>query len=160
VLAQINIARLRQPIVDPRVREFTDALERVNALAERSPGFIWRHIAGDGHLDGTELLGDPLIIINLSLWASYQHLHMFTYRSRHGHFVRRRAEWFTTLPAPRIALWWVPAAHRPTPSEGLARLEYLAAHGPGPRAFTVRHRFDADGAEEHSRRSGRRPTSR
>ncbi|MEV6608611.1 DUF3291 domain-containing protein [Kutzneria sp. NPDC051319] len=151
MLAQINVARLRRPFGDPGVREFTDALDTINALAERSPGFIWRHITSDGHLDGADLLGDPLTIINLSLWASYEHLHMFTYRSRHGHFVRRRTEWFTPLSGPTTALWWVPAAHRPTPSECLTRLEYLRRHGPSPRAFTVRRRFDADGAPERRR---------
>jgi hypothetical protein len=144
-LAQINIARLRHPIDDPRLKEFAAALGRINTLAERSPGFVWRYPAGDGHLDGSELLGDPLVVVNLSVWVSYQHLHDFTYRSHHGHFLRRRAEWFTKSPSPTTALWWIAAHDVPTPHQGLARLNHLRRYGPTPQAFTVRRRFHADG---------------
>lgn len=39
-LAQINIGKLLAPEGDPRVQPFFDALERINAIADTSPGFI------------------------------------------------------------------------------------------------------------------------
>lgn len=69
-MAQVNIARLRYPADDPRVRGFTDAFAHINRLAERSPGFIWRYPTSGGHLSGADLLDNPLIIVNLSVWQS------------------------------------------------------------------------------------------
>ncbi|OLF17038.1 DUF3291 domain-containing protein [Actinophytocola xanthii] len=154
-LAQVNIARLRHPLDDPRLAEFTAAMAAVNALAERSPGFVWRHTADGGHLSAGELLGDPLVVINLSVWADYPYLHEFAYRSQHAHFLRRQARWFAPIARPTTALWWLPAGSRPTPEHALARLTHLRRYGPGPRAFTTRHRFTADGVPVPRRRSPR-----
>ena len=82
------------------------------------------------------------------MWVDYQHLHDFTYRTRHGHFVRRRARWFAPLTPPSTALWWVAAGEPPTPAHALARLTHLRRHGPTPKAFTVRRRFTPDGTPE------------
>ncbi len=139
------MSRLRHPVDDPRSAEFAAALAEVNALAERSPGFVWRHTVPAGHLDGTDLLGDPLIVVTVSVWVSYEHLHAFTYRGRHGHFVRRRARWFTPITGPHTALWWIAPGRYPTPEQAVARLTHLRRHGPTPKAFTVRTRFPATG---------------
>jgi hypothetical protein len=144
-LAQVNVARRRHPADDPRQREFTEALAGINALAERSPGFVWRLATDAGHLDGTTLLDDPLMIVNLSVWVDYHHLHAFTYRSAHGHFVQRRGQWFERTPAATTALWWIPSGEYPTPEHAIVRLNHLRRYGPTPRAFTLRRRFDPDG---------------
>lgn len=139
------------------MREFSAAVAEINALAERSPGFVWRYPAADGHLNGAELTGDPLVLINLSVWAGYQYLHEFTYRSRHGHFLRRRAQWFVAMPPPTTALWWTPAGRPPSPEHGLARLDHLRRYGPAPQAFTLRRRFRPDGSPERRQpRDGKR----
>src|SRR3954471_23706497 len=152
-LAQVNIARLRVPLDAPGSRGFAGALDRINLLAERSPGFVWRSTTGH-----TGTGADPLTIVNLSVWESYEHLHAFVYRSGHGHFVRRRDEWFQQLPTPVTALWWVPAGHRPATDEALARLRHLRVHGPRPQAFTVRRRFDpAGGTDSRGAGAGETP---
>ena len=142
-LAQVSIARLRAPVDSPVVRGFVVAVDRINLVAEGSPGFVWRHRAGH---DGTG--DDQRTIVNLSVWRSYEDLHAYVYRSDHGRYVQRRAEWFEPLPSPTTALWWVPDGNRPTVEEGMARLGYLRRHGPSPRAFGLRHRYDADGRPE------------
>src|SRR5690349_22000872 len=106
-LAQVNVARLRHPADDPRLRPFFDALARVNKAAEAAPGFVWRHQDPNGHLRGGTLLGDDRMVINLSVWESYQALHVFVYRAIHGRYLRRRAEWFERVTPPYVALWWV-----------------------------------------------------
>jgi hypothetical protein len=104
---------------------------------------VWRHEDPNGHLTD----GD-LIVVNLSVWASYPQLHAYVYRSLHGRFVRRRDEWFTRMHTPSTALWWVEPGHEPSPDEALVRWRYLCAHGPTSRVFTVRARFDEHGRRE------------
>ena len=147
-LAQVNLARLRFPAGSPRVREFVAAVDRINRLADQAPGFIWRYGPGEGHLNQADATGDPLMIINLSVWRSYEHLHAYVYRSAHGAFVRRRYEWFERIQAPATALWWVADGDEPTPAEALVRLAHLRAYGPTPQAFTVRSRFTPEGRRE------------
>jgi hypothetical protein len=147
-LAQVNLARLRFPLDSPRMREFVAAVDRINRLAEQSAGFVWRYRTGEAHPSVAEETGDPLMVINLSVWRSYEHLHAYVYRSAHGHYVRRRSEWFEKIPTPATALWWVPAGHQPTPAEALTRLRYLRTYGPTPKAFTVRCRFTPSGNRE------------
>ena len=151
-LAQVNVARLRHPPGSPQLRGFTAALADINALAERSPGFVWRPPTGDGHLDGGELLGDPLLFVNLSVWERYEDLHQFTYRSAHAGFVKRRSQWFLPMAPPTTALWWVPTGLTPTPEQAVARWRHLRRYGPTPQAFGLRRRFDADGRPEPRRR--------
>ena len=85
------------------------------------------------------------MVVNLSVWASYEALHAFTYRSLHGAFIRKRDLWFASTPKPSTALWWVPSQTRPTLDEALRRLAVLGHYGPSPRAFGIRHRYQPDG---------------
>jgi uncharacterized protein DUF3291 len=150
-LAQVNLARLRHPVGSPELAGFLAAVDRINARAEQSPGFVWRLQSAGGHLNGAELLNDPLAVVNLSVWESYPPLHDFVYRNAHGSFVRKRGQWFLPLPGPTTALWWVTAGDHPTAADALARLTYLRNYGPTSRAFTVRTRFTATGQREARR---------
>lgn len=139
-LAQANLSLLRHPPSAPQVAEYVAALARINALADRAPGFVWR--------ERVAVSPDERLVLNLSIWTAYQRLHDYTYRSAHGHFVRRRHEWFDRVEQPSTVLWWVPVGTRPTVEDGLARLALLRHNGPSPRAFTVRVRYDAGGRRE------------
>src|SRR5688572_8134880 len=98
-LAQVNVARLLAPMDSPVVKEFIDALDPVNALADAAPGFVWRLSADDPNtLSSAGDDDDPLFVINLSTWIDYPSQHAFAYRSAHGGFVRRRLEWFERPP--------------------------------------------------------------
>lgn len=143
-LAQINVGRLVAAPDDPRVAEFMEALDEVNALADRSPGFLWRMQTDDGN--ATSIVVDPddvRLISNLSTWTSVDALADFVYRSGHADFLRRRRAWFERFDTSHTALWWVSAGHRTTLDEGLDRLALLDRHGPTQDAFTFHHRFDA-----------------
>jgi heme-degrading monooxygenase HmoA len=148
-LAQVNIGRLLAPVSDPRIDDFRNALDRINALAESQPGFVWR-LTGEGN-DATDIRpdeADPLLAINVSVWESAEHLAAFVYRSEHREFVRRRHEWFEPARAAIFALWWVPTGYRPTVPECLERVWRLRADGPTPYAFDFKHRFDAPATQE------------
>jgi len=144
-IAQLNIGRLRAPMDDPRIADFRDNLDRVNALAEASPGFVWRLQDDSGNATNIKVFDDELEIINLTVWESIEALAEFTYRSGHVDLLRRRREFFEVPTKPILCLWWVPAGTNPTVDAAVARLEHLRAHGPTPTAFTFRHRFDPQG---------------
>ena len=67
-LAELNIARLKYPFDDPRVAEFADNLDRVNGIAERSEGFVWRLQDDGGDATDIRAFDDPLVIVNMSVW--------------------------------------------------------------------------------------------
>ena len=134
-LAQVNIARLRAPLDSPLLADFMANLEPINALAEVSPGFIWRLKDEAGNATGIPYSGDPAIIVNMSVWESVETLREFTYRTRHTDFLKRRREWFTRLEFA-VALWWIMPGDFPNPAQARARLALLEAGGPCAEVFT------------------------
>ena len=141
-LAQVNFGRLRAPIDHPMIKDFVDNLAPINALAEASPGFVWR-LTGEGD-DATDIkpFEDPLMAMNMSVWTDIPSLGAYVYRSDHVRIMRRRREWFEHMDLFMV-LWWVPAGHRPTIDEAKAKLALLEADGPTPEAFTFKVPFPA-----------------
>ena len=135
-LAQLNIGRFRYPTDDPRMADFMNNLDLVNALAERSQGFVWRLKDGSGNATGFRPFPDPQMAVNLSVWENVEALERYVYQTVHKHFYGRREEWFDKMEAPHFVMWWVPAGHVPTLDEAKERLEYLDTHGPSDRAFS------------------------
>ena len=151
-LAQLNIAALKAPLDSPELKDFVDNLDRINALAEGSPGFVWR-LKGDGN-DATSLrpLGEQ-IIVNMSVWRDVAALRDYVYRSGHVEIMRRRREWFTRMAEAYMVLWWVPAGHEPTMAEAVERLTLLRQQGPTAQAFTFAEAFSAPDAATVEARS-------
>lgn len=141
-LAQLNVGRLVAPTGDPRVAEFMAALDRINGLGRRMPGFVWM-MAGSGEPGtgntATKLDGDPLFVSNLTVWESVEALERFVWGTVHRQFYERRHEWFEVLGRMHFVMWWVPAGHRPTIEEAMARLALLEDEGDTDEAFGWRH---------------------
>jgi hypothetical protein len=133
------------PKGDPRVSAFFDALDRVNVLADCSDGFIWRLQSEGGDATDIHPTSDPLLIVNMSLWANAEALFNFVYRSAHTPVMAARRDYFKRFAGAYQALWWVPAGHIPTVDEGLSRLWRLDRYGPTRDAFTFKARFPAPG---------------
>jgi hypothetical protein len=140
-LAQFNIARMRAPIDDPLMEGFRSQLDRINAVADASPGFVWRLQTDAGDATAVRAYPDPLVIVNMSVWESLEALQSYVYRSPHQGPLRDRRQWFEAADGPILVLWWVPAGHLPTVEEAMAKLEHLRQHGPSPLAFTFRQPF-------------------
>ena len=143
-LAEINIARMLDEIDSPIMAEFAANLERINALAEQSPGFVWRLKTDAGDATSIRVYEDRYLIVNLSVWESLEALREFTYYSAHTDYFRRRREWFEKLDIPALALWWVPAGHVPSVEEAKTKLELMAQRGATPQAFTFKERFSVE----------------
>jgi hypothetical protein len=142
-LAQINIGRLVAPIDDPRLADFVALLDPVNALADAAPGFVWRLQTAEGNATTMAYTDDPLVIVNMSVWESLEALRGYTYASHHMGVFRQRAQWFEKMERPSYCLWWVPAGHLPTVTEGRERLEHYQANGATPYSFWFSQSFPA-----------------
>ena len=90
-LAQVNIGRLRARVDDPLIADFVANLDRINALADAAPGFVWRLQTEDGNATAIRPADDDeLLAINLSVWESVEALADYVYRSAHVELMRRR----------------------------------------------------------------------
>ena len=148
-LAQINIGKLVAPHGDPRVQPFFDALDRINAIADASPGFVWRLQDDSGNAMGISYSPDPMLAVNMSVWRDADALFEFVYRSSHTPVMARRRDYFQKFDGTFQALWWLPAGEVPTVSDGLSRLWLLDRFGPCPQAFTFKARFPGPGEQGH-----------
>jgi hypothetical protein len=124
------------------MRDFVDLLDAMNALADASPGFVWRLKTDDNNAIAIRPFDDPLILVNLTVWTGVDALEAYAYRSSHRFALRQRREWFEPPDGPSFVLWWIAAGSTPTVDEAKQRLAHLKAHGPTPYAFTFRARFD------------------
>ncbi len=140
-LAQVNIARMLAPLTDPLMAGFVAWLDTINALADSSPGFLWRLQTSEGNATALRPYEDELILVNLSLWASLPDLTAFVYKSQHRFAIQQRRQWFERFDGPHMALWWVPADHIPAVEEAKERLDYLRVHGETPYAFSFKKPF-------------------
>lgn len=134
-LAQLNIGRIRYEVDYLRMADFTDNLARVNALAKRTTGFVWRYIDESGNSTATRPYADRRIAINMSVWESVAALERFAYQTIHKRFYGRRAEWFEHFDKPYFVMWSVPVGQWPTIEEAMARLDHFTQNGASDYAF-------------------------
>lgn len=135
-LAQINIALMKASLEEPIMAQFAAALDEVNAIADRSPGFIWRLQSSAGNATDIRAYPDPRMLVNLSVWQSVEQLKAYVYRNLHGEFFARRRKWFERYQGEHFTMWWIPTGCLPTVEEGKAKLEYLTVHADSPESFT------------------------
>jgi hypothetical protein len=150
-LAQVNIARARAPIDDPLMGGFVARLDAINALAEASPGFVWRLKTDEGNATSLQPYDDERILVNLSVWQTPEHLKQFVYRSAHKEVMHHRKEWFERFTGAYMALWWIEPGHVPTIAEAKERLAYLQLHGESEFAFSFAHIIPVGGVEAVSK---------
>jgi hypothetical protein len=134
-LAQLNIGKLKGGKTDPAMAGFFDNLDRINAAAERMPGFVWRLKDGSGNATDIPWIGDPTMAVNLSVWESIEALEKFVWQTAHTKIYNRKTEFFEKPAASHFVMWWIDAGHIPTLAEAMERLDHLTAHGASEQAF-------------------------
>ncbi len=138
-LAQFNIAEAIAPMDSPIMADFVNNTDRINALAESYPGFVWRLKTDESnHAYTIKAFENESIIINMSVWQDRQSLFDFVYRSKHVEIFKRKKEWFSNMPKMHMVLWYVEEGHIPTIDEAKERLEHLWEHGESEYAFTFK----------------------
>ncbi len=141
-LAQFNIAEAIDTVESKTLKGFFDNVDRINALADKSPGFIWRYDDDKGEdTFSLQEYQSEFILVNLSVWKDRDSLFKFVYHSDHLEIFRRKKEWFTRMPKMHMVLWYVDELHIPTLQEGKERLEYLQRHGESEYAFSFKSKF-------------------
>lgn len=141
-LAQLNIGRVLGPIGSPVMAGFVAQLDEINALADATPGFVWR-LKDEGG-DATAYrpyADDPTILMNMSVWESVESLREYVYQSAHRRPLKDRLQWFERPQKPHLVLWWIPAGHIPSVEEAVKRLEFRRTHGDTPVAFSFAQAF-------------------
>jgi len=139
-LAQLNLARGKFPIDASEMSGFTDNLDRINLLAEESPGFVWRLQTEDGDATSIDYFG-PDTIVNMSVWEDIESLHNYVYRSEHIKIMSRRKEWFHHFKEAYTVLWWIEKGRIPSLEESEQKIELLRSIGPTADAFTFKKAF-------------------
>ena len=135
-LAQVNIGRVLGGPDDPRMADFYNNLARINAMAERMPGFVWRLKDAEGSSAmALHWPGDATMAVNMTVWESDEALGRFVFQTVHRNIYARKQEFFETPKTPTVAMWWIPAGHIPTLQEAKDRLDHYVAHGPSEFAF-------------------------
>lgn len=137
-LAQLNIGRIVAPIDSPELADFVANLDRMNAIADAAPGFVWRLQTDEGNATSVKAFDDDLMIVNLSVWGSLGTLTDYVYRSDHRDIMVQRRRWFEKMDEAFVVLWRIPAGHIPDVEEAKSRLQLLRTHGPTADAFTFR----------------------
>jgi hypothetical protein len=132
-LAELNIGKFRYPTTDPRMAGFMDNLDRVNALAERSPGFVWR--LKDDNNNATDLRVGDDYAVNMSVWETPEALENYVFKTVHVQFYKNRADWFDLMEKPHMVFWWVPEGHQPSLQEAMDRLEMFEKNGATEQSF-------------------------
>ena len=153
-IAQINIGRIRAPLEDPQMYGFVSRLDDINALADASPGFVWRLQTEAGNATDVRPYEDERTLMNMSVWETPEQLREFAYRSAHAGVMRGRKAWFEPFDGAYQALWWVPAGHIPTVTEGKTRLEHLREHGETTFAFSFTKLFSPPDAPDAEPQTG------
>jgi Domain of unknown function (DUF3291) len=148
-LAQINIGRMLGTRDSPVMADFIANLDPINALAEKSDGFIWRLIGDGNDATSIKIFDDDYLIVNMSVWENREALSKFVYQSSHVEIFKRRKEWFEKMPVMHMVLWYVPANHEPTVEEAMVRLNHLRNHGETPYAFSFKKNFTAEEARQY-----------
>ena len=143
-LVQLNIAKMKFSIESTEMSDFVDNLETINALADSSPGFVWRLQTEDGDATGIDFFGSD-VLVNMSIWQDAESLHNFVYKTAHSKIMSRRKEWFHRVEEAYTVLWWAPEAKIPSLDEANSKLELLKSRGPTAVAFSFKQAYPSQG---------------
>src|SRR6184192_3045271 len=143
-IAQVNIGRMKAPLDDAVMAGFVARLDEINALADGSPGFVWRLQNDAGNATYLRPYDDDRILVNFSIWETIEALRTYVYQTAHAEVLRQRRDWFEQFSGAYLALWWIPAGHRPSIDEAKKRLAHLEEHGPSQFAFNFKKTFPPD----------------
>ncbi|MCB4809089.1 DUF3291 domain-containing protein [Tamlana sp. 62-3] len=141
-LAQVNIAKRLAPMDHPIMQDFVNNVDRINAIADKSNGFIWR-LQDEDKDEVAQVFQDDSVIVNISVWENLEALFKYTYKSGHVEIFKRKKEWFSKIKIDHMAFWYIPKGHIPSLKEAKHKLDYLNQNGCSPYAFTFKDKFSA-----------------
>ena len=75
---------MKAPLDSPVMEGFVTRLEEINALADHSPGFVWRLQTPEGDATYLRPYADDRILVNLSVWQTVESLKHYVYGTAHA----------------------------------------------------------------------------
>lgn len=141
-LAEFNFGTLRYPWDDPRIAGFQNAIEQVNAIAARSPGFVWR--LDDDAMEAVQedpdgpLADRPNTASTLSVWEDAGTLYRFVTKTLHARIMQGAPDWFVPGDSGHLVCWYVPQGHRPSVAEGMAQWLRVQTQGETENTFSAK----------------------
>ena len=133
--AELNAGYSAYPLDDPHMSRFMDNLDTINALAERSHGFVWRMKSDNGNATGISVPGDAEIISKMSNWENVASLGNYVFNTAHARFYERKKVWFQAMTSHHFVMWTVGDNHTPDLAEAMDSLAHLQKHGSTDQAF-------------------------
>ena len=127
------------------MRGMAERFGEMNRLAESSKGFIWKfegEVSGEDSKIWQTYLGVSdmhRLFYNMSIWESVEDLKGYAYQTAHVQMLKRKEDWMDHFEKTQLALWWVPAGHRPSVSESFERLMALERDGASAFAFNFKN---------------------
>ena len=150
-LAQANIAKMRAAIDDPSMQGFAENIQRINHLAEVSPGFIWRYEYSPADAMSLRAYDKQKIIFNMSVWSSLDALKNYVYKSTHLEFVQAKNHWFHELDSAHMVLWWLPEGVVPRVDDALEKISLINEIGANRLAFNFGRVFPPPSSSQSDR---------
>ena len=145
-LAQVNIARMIEPLDSEKLSGFVSELDSVNAMADAAPGFVWRLKTEEGNATSLrafewDIDGSAGVLTNMSVWESFEALKEFVYSPGHLEVLRQKKNWFHHMADATLALWWMPAGSLPTLDEAEAKIRQIRKNGPSQAVFDLSRKY-------------------
>lgn len=139
-LAELNISKWKVDSASQAARGFVDNVERINSLAERSEGFVWRLLDEQRDEQGRNAICDgPDTVMTMSVWETPDHLEHFVWNTVHKQIYQGRNQWFSAMKSHHFVMWWVEENHHPSLEEASERLDHLDRIGDSDHAFGWSH---------------------
>ena len=141
-LAEFNFGTMSFPWGEPRIAGFEDAIDQVNAIGARSPGFVWR--MPDDLMEATQedplgpLADRPNTASTLSVGEDAPSRYHFVTRTLHARGMKGASEWFVPGDSGHLVCWWVPEDARPSVAEGMDHWHDLQQYGETEHVFGAR----------------------
>ena len=139
-LAELNISQWKVDPESDAARGFVDNVARVNGLAERSPGFVWRMVDEQrDELGRNAVCSGPSTLMTLSVWQTPEDLEHFVWKTLHKRIYNNRHQWFSQMKSHTLVTWWIDEGRIPSLEEARQRLDHLDENGDSDYAFGWSH---------------------
>ena len=132
------------PVDSPVLADFMALLDPINAVADATPGFVWRLQTTRATPPRSIYMGDDTLNVNMSVWESEEALWDYVYASEHLAVMRRRREWFKRIEQ-FMCLWWVPPGTARHPG-GRGAADAASREGAGARVLHLQAGLPGAGA--------------
>ncbi|MEP3630612.1 MAG: DUF3291 domain-containing protein [Hyphomicrobiales bacterium] len=139
-IAELNLSEWKIDANSDAARGFLDNVDKVNAVADRAKGFVWRLLDEQRDEFGRNPVCDTdNVLMTLSVWESAEDLEDFVWNTVHKRIYNRKNDWFGKMTGHELIMWWVDEGDIPTLENARERMDHLNEFGNTDFAFGWDH---------------------